>query len=148
MQIFSLKSIAVFSICWAITGCGDRNIGVAKTAIEEQLLDPQSVQYKNIKSYSENTVCGEVNSKNRYGGYVGFESFVFREGRVELDASSETKKVWCNNETHKHLTKKREEFASYDRKCADRHETSESNCARAAELREELNLALQNSPKR
>jgi hypothetical protein len=36
----------------------------SKEAILSTLKDPDSAQFQNIKGY-----CGEVNSKNSYGGY-------------------------------------------------------------------------------
>lgn len=41
------------------------------------LKDPSSAQFRNLRLRSGNTVlCGEVNSKNKFGGYVGFRPFV------------------------------------------------------------------------
>lgn len=63
-----------------------------RSYFEQTLIDPSSVQFRNLrvfldvpgsklrKSGSKTTplvdvVCGEVNSKNRMGGYVGFRHF-------------------------------------------------------------------------
>lgn len=46
-----------------INGCSKVKKG-SKEAILSTLKDPDSVQFQNIKGY-----CGEVNSKNSYGGY-------------------------------------------------------------------------------
>jgi len=43
------------------------------------LKDPDSAKFRNVRfvKYNARTVvCGEVNAKNSYGGYVGFENFV------------------------------------------------------------------------
>lgn len=39
-------------------------------------------QFQNIKGY-----CGEVNSKNSYGGYVGFKRYVSIDGGVLMEDS-------------------------------------------------------------
>lgn len=50
-----------------------------KESVASNLLDPSSAMFRNlqVKSFAEGYVlCGEVNAKNRYGGYVGFQPFV------------------------------------------------------------------------
>lgn len=50
-----------------------------KHAIEAQLVDPASAQFRMgpIRTVSE-YYCGLVNAKNRMGGYNGFEPFMVR----------------------------------------------------------------------
>jgi hypothetical protein len=49
-------------------------------AIEQEvktlLRDPQSAQFRNIKANDKHVFCGEVNSKNGFGGYGGFTKFL------------------------------------------------------------------------
>lgn len=43
------------------------------------LKDPESSRFRNlrfVKYEGRVVVCGEVNAKNSYGGYVGFENFI------------------------------------------------------------------------
>lgn len=50
-----------------------------KEAVAERLRDPDSAQFRNIKSGERRgmfNVCGEVNGKNAYGAYAGYERFV------------------------------------------------------------------------
>jgi hypothetical protein len=47
-----------------------------KEIVQSTLKDPESARFKNITYLSQRALCGEVNSKNSYGGYVGFKSFV------------------------------------------------------------------------
>ena len=67
-----------------LVGCS----GVEKETeelVRESLKDPDSAQFKNVKGY-----CGEVNSKNSYGGYVGFNKFYISNGYpVFYDADAE-----------------------------------------------------------
>jgi hypothetical protein len=48
--------------------------------VEARLKDPASVQYRNERIVKTSEVsyalCGEVNSKNGFGGYAGFTRFV------------------------------------------------------------------------
>ena len=44
-----------------------------KVAIEENLSDPSSVQYRNWKESSIG-YCVEINAKNKFGAYTGFKT--------------------------------------------------------------------------
>ena len=50
-----------------------------KRVVGSQLKDPMSAQYQNLHAYTGHgdkpVVCGQVNSKNAYGGYTGFHTF-------------------------------------------------------------------------
>ncbi|WP_417463247.1 hypothetical protein [Kordiimonas sp.] len=54
-----------------------------KTEVTRDFFDPASAQFRNIRlvdvtlkdGTQERRVCGEVNGKNRLGGYVGFSMF-------------------------------------------------------------------------
>jgi hypothetical protein len=55
----------------------------AKDAIRERLKDPESAQFRNIRVGKEDfkPVRGEVNAKNSYGGYIGYQKFYVDFGR-------------------------------------------------------------------
>lgn len=40
--------------------------------VKEQLIDPTSATFKNQKG-----ICGEVNAKNKFGGYTGFKKYIY-----------------------------------------------------------------------
>lgn len=65
----------------------DRLVREAKAAVEQDLRDPMSAQYRNVRVLAGPmmTVCGEVNAKNAYGGYVGFRRFVVSDGSLILE---------------------------------------------------------------
>jgi hypothetical protein len=46
----------------------------ARQSVKENLLDPDSATFKELFRRG-NYICGEVNAKNSYGGYVGFKRF-------------------------------------------------------------------------
>jgi hypothetical protein len=73
-----------------------REITAAKEAARSLLNDPDSAQFRNLEVHSVNdqlaTVCGEVNARNRMGGYSGFERFayVLKTGQIEIDTKAST----------------------------------------------------------
>lgn len=56
-------------------------INTAHKSVTKDFKDPSSAQFRNEyvidKSGGEYIVCGEVNGKNSYGAYVGFEQYYF-----------------------------------------------------------------------
>lgn len=63
---------------------------VIETGVKLKLRDADSAQFRGIKiGFDEKQTlmaCGEVNSKNAYGGYVGFSKFmamlIERDGKI------------------------------------------------------------------
>lgn len=50
-----------------------------KKEVMLRLNDPDSAKFRNIvKGKTENHYCGQVNAKNRMGGYAGYKSFIFK----------------------------------------------------------------------
>lgn len=59
-------------------------------SIKARMKDPDSTQFRNLKVVTNllgnKAVCGEVNSKNSFGGYNGFKPFAdTQEGFILLD---------------------------------------------------------------
>ena len=70
-----------FSMLLACSGCSSHE-NEAVSRINEQLFDPASAQFKNLHEVDRKggwVVCGEVNAKNRFGGYTGFRRFMMTE---------------------------------------------------------------------
>lgn len=64
---------------YADTGKQYAWIAAGKDAIRQQLKDPDSAKFRNVHFYSGGGIpvtCGEVNARNGFGGYSGFERFV------------------------------------------------------------------------
>ena len=63
----------------------DPMIEQAKRAVEQGLRDPFSVKFQGVasrtvinhKGQPMKVVCGEVNAKNAFGAYVGFQKFIY-----------------------------------------------------------------------
>jgi hypothetical protein len=54
-------------------------ISAGKDAIRNQLKDPESATFRNVHFYSGGgtpVVCGEINARNGFGGFTGYERFV------------------------------------------------------------------------
>ncbi|MBC6982903.1 hypothetical protein [Caulobacter sp. 17J80-11] len=65
----------------------------AQKAVKEKLTDPDSAKFRSLSVYRQSSgvkvVCGEVNAKNRAGGYNGFERFI---------SAGTTKYTWLEQE--------------------------------------------------
>jgi hypothetical protein len=86
--IFMVSILAIGAVVgYVVYRAFPSNEAIAEDALSEILKDPSSMQLRNVRcaiqSGSEcSMICGEVNAKNSYGGYAGFEGFVVR--RVSL----------------------------------------------------------------
>lgn len=91
-----------------LAGCESGDIKKAKEDVSNELRDPSSAQFRNISQTEKKsllefgvvTVCGEVNGKNAYGGYVGFQRFVSQPkfGRVYMENSWSTfDNIWLQH---------------------------------------------------
>lgn len=79
--------------CSLLAACGgeDERFIAAKSAVEKTLLDPSSAQFRNMHiAKLKPIVCGEVNAKNRMGGYVGFKRFHIASGELVMEPNEIT----------------------------------------------------------
>jgi general secretion pathway protein G len=83
-----------------LVGCGGGDIDAAKLAVAEKLIDPESAQYRNVEAFANGNVCGEVNAKNRMGGYTGFDRFIYSYSVADLDPSDRDVSINCVNENY------------------------------------------------
>jgi len=61
----------------------------AKEAAAKLLKDPSTAQFRNLTFHEKSrAICGEINGKNSYGGYVGFRPFAYVDGRAIVMPSS------------------------------------------------------------
>ncbi|WP_162928365.1 hypothetical protein [Sphingopyxis terrae] len=78
-------------------------IAAAQISVKKRLKDPSSAEFRNVHFYSGGkaaVACGEVNAKNSFGGYSGYERFVaagstnlvFLES--DLGSKAEMTEVW------------------------------------------------------
>jgi hypothetical protein len=58
----------------------------AKAVVRNALTDPDSANFRDVYLTPKGViVCGQVNAKNRYGGYVGFRRFISVGSSVYFD---------------------------------------------------------------
>lgn len=81
--MFKSSMWRVAIVCGAITAmpgavmadeADAKRISLAKEAVAYQLFDPGSATFREVRM-GVLDVCGEVNAKNRFGGYVGYRTF-------------------------------------------------------------------------
>lgn len=76
-------------------------IEFGKEQVRDLLKDPVSAQFKGvttvINSKGSESICGEVNARNSYGGYVGFQKFVVLDGVATIVNPDEKKTVSAFN---------------------------------------------------
>jgi hypothetical protein len=84
MRILGTPLIYLFIVvtaCDRIPGTQAYQISHAKKDVAEQLIDPTSPLFRNVRLNKTGTsVCGEYNGKNRQGAYTGFSKFVVPQG--------------------------------------------------------------------
>jgi hypothetical protein len=56
--------------------------------ITARLKDPESARFKDDKYFANDNACGLVNSKNSFGGYVGFLPWNVIAGQAVIDELS------------------------------------------------------------
>lgn len=85
-------ALVVFSMLVVVLACGYyyKPIYDLKEAVKNELVDPDSAKFKDIYVNRKTKVgCGQVNSKNKMGGYAGSRFFiVYANGRVVFDDPS------------------------------------------------------------
>lgn len=79
----------------------NRIMGTWKSAVQELLVDPDSADFKKVVFVTDVSgtpySCGEVNSKNRMGGYTGYKGFITAGDKNYTLIEGETKgfsKYW------------------------------------------------------
>jgi hypothetical protein len=90
MRLLVLAALAGLSACGKQE---DPRMVEGREAVKSLLTDPSSAQFRNLRFHpargQARHLCGEVNAKNRMGGYVGFQAFSFdlvsKEAEVAID---------------------------------------------------------------
>ncbi|WFC43183.1 hypothetical protein [Pseudoxanthomonas sp. SE1] len=85
------KSV-LLCVALALAGCAvseeERFQDQAQRDIRASLKDPKSAEFRNLSVNpglsGVRVVCGEVNSRNSFGGYTGFRPFVYWPGELAI----------------------------------------------------------------
>jgi hypothetical protein len=48
---------------------------IVRQSLARIAKDPDSIKVRNLVLYKDGTICGEVNGKNSYGAYTGYQNF-------------------------------------------------------------------------
>ena len=100
MKKISSTLILLLTTIASTSGFADNTnlVDQTKKNVKDLLKDPESAQFRNIKvvinTEGRKSVCGQVNAKNSYGGYTGFQSFY---------AKSNDKIVYLNDDVNYQL---------------------------------------------
>lgn len=91
-MVFAAVAVVVVMVL-SVAGYREHLIGKLRQQVLAELNDPLSAQFRNERFFSDWTadgsaMCGEVNAKNRMGGYVGFRTFTALPGYVKIDSES------------------------------------------------------------
>ncbi len=70
-----MRYVLAAGILLLLGGCLSTEQKEARAYIANTLKDPESTQFRN-EVFKDNVLCGELNSKNSYGAYVGFKKFI------------------------------------------------------------------------
>lgn len=63
----------------------DTRITDAKERVRQTLSDPDSANFREIFLTEAGTVCGELNAKNKMGGYAGFRRFIVAGDKIRTE---------------------------------------------------------------
>lgn len=88
------KPAAYSGPAWYRVAASDEQKSFAQEKVAYSLKDPSSAQFRSLYALSrgmgDDTVCGEVNAKNGYGGYVGFRMFYVRnDGNIQIESTDD-----------------------------------------------------------
>lgn len=84
------NAVIVILSCGVFAAGCNRVQSQAEELVRGQLSDPGSAEFRAVRvvrdQYGSNAVCGEVNAKNRAGGYAGFRRFMVKSGEVVMQS--------------------------------------------------------------
>lgn len=82
--------LAAFAFAAALSGCKESPEKAALRDLRLAFNDPDSVQVREVRVVLDEFripgVCGEVNAKNKFGGYTGFRPFMVKGHDVVIQS--------------------------------------------------------------
>lgn len=84
------SAFGTLTSCEYMPGTEAYRVAYAQQSAAELLIDPSSAMFQNV-DYRSDYVCGEINGKNRMGGFVGYKRFFVRlaEDAAQIEPSFE-----------------------------------------------------------
>lgn len=87
-----MRKLILSGVVLAASACGSSAVDQAQEMAAHDLADPASAQFREVAAIPGDCVAGELNAKNRMGGYTGFRKFVVdlkkKEVAITPDATS------------------------------------------------------------
>lgn len=80
-------AVLLLGACQFVPGSDQQRIEAAQKRVASELRDPTGAEFRNSR-IKDGWVCGEVNGKNAYGGYTGFQRFVVGPDSVSLEENT------------------------------------------------------------
>jgi len=100
-----LVTVTTLSACYSATKDDFASVTLpshiddaARKQVKSALKDPDSAQFQNIRGYTFSgpgggyVVCGQVNGRNSFGGYTGFQPF-----RTNVGSTTSSGQVYVND---------------------------------------------------
>jgi hypothetical protein len=83
-----LGRLFIFMGLFSVAFANADEFEIEKELVKQDLIDADSAKFQKlsrvVNSKNEDAVCGEVNSRNRMGGYAGFKNFVVLESKLVI----------------------------------------------------------------
>lgn len=91
------RAIALAAVL-ILSGCENR-IDVATTAVEAALIHKNTVEYREMKTFPGDVVCGEVNASGAWGEGAGYKRFIVRNARADTSPSDDDWVIFCSEDS-------------------------------------------------
>ena len=91
-----MKRILLLSVALLIHGCANHT-KLAQESVEERLLSPGKLTYRNVESYPGKVVCGEY-SPNRKALDSTFKPFIYVSSGLIMPPSEEDQAIFCSQD--------------------------------------------------
>ena len=99
-----LRLCWVFALLCICTACANQ-IGTAKHALENTLVDKDEVEFEDLEQYPGEVVCGMYRAFGRWdsSGNIDFRPFLFRHGKVDIRPTPQDRGVFCSDDPQESL---------------------------------------------
>lgn len=88
METIINRAAVVVLLAFGLAGCGDNAQRQVEQTVRGHLNDPDSARFSDVEVIDKGRlVCGQVNAKNAFGGYVGDRTFMIWDGTTRIASS-------------------------------------------------------------
>jgi len=104
-----VRGLTLVVVFLALAGCGSAVENAAK-AVLQQVENPQSARFNNVRSTPDGNICGQVKVKDAAGNYGGYQAYVaIRHGSdyeavIDRDGNNPTVRQICGAPEDRALT--------------------------------------------